>query len=470
MVNAEGPLPQESHQGRPRHRNLVPALLILASLLLLGSPAEATVTSSVTGGVLTVTSDDHGDQIKVRCSESGSVLVNRTGPDSGSVNCSAITSIVVNAGGGADVILLQKVTEVAFSALQLVSVDSGDGGDEVRASGVLDSISAGAGDDFVQASLIHGDTVAGGDGIDRLRTDVDSDVIVSDDALTFPADAILLDSLESVWIDGTDGSQTIDAQLYTGSLIVSSGGGDDRVIGGSGTNDLRSGDGNDEVIGGPGKDRLSTGDGDDTIAGGAGGNTLKAGAGSDVINGGPDNDEILTGEGADVARGHGGGDAFLNVQGRDRLIGGAGNDLFSVFIPETVRSATSFLGGAGKDSLRATHLMRRTVLTDSSIEFVLGGGQIKSVELAFLYASDESQSYPYLIDAQGFSGDVVIGGGPEDDIIIGGSGNDDLFGWLGDDTILGGSGYDHLGGSEGSDRCDGGPGGDRLVHCETRQN
>ena len=359
MLHPDGPLRRSQH-GRPRGRTITPAAVLIASFIVFAPPAEARVTSSVSGGVLTVTSDEHGNRITVRCSESGSVLVNRTGPDSGSVNCSAITSIVVNAGGGADVIFLQKATVVSFPTLQLVSVDLGDGDDEVRASGVLDSISAGAGDDFVQASLIHGDTVAGGDGIDRLRTDIETDVIVSDDALTFPTDTILLDSLESVWIDGTDEPETIDAQGYTGSLVVSSAGGDDHVTGGSGRNVLRSGDGDDEVIGGPGRDGLSAGDGDDTIAGGAGRNTVKAGAGSDVVDGGPDGDYITTGEGNDIARGHGGGDAFLNVQGGDQLIGGAGNDRFQVFIPETVRSATSFEGGSGKDSLQVQNLLRRT--------------------------------------------------------------------------------------------------------------
>ena len=469
MLRPDGQLRPSNDHDRITNRTLAVAVVIVASLIVLAPEAEATVTSLVTSGVLTVTSDDDADRITVGCSASGSLRVNGAQPDSGSVVCSVITSIVVNAGGGADLIFLQRVTEVSFTAIQQVSVEAGDGNDEVLASGVLDSVSVGAGRDYVEASMIQGDTVDGGDGSDTLRTDVESDVIVSNEALTFPAGAVPLTSVETVWIDATDGPETIDAHLYTGSLIVSSGGGDDRVIGGSGQNDVNSGAGDDEVTGGPASDFISAGDGDDTISGGTGGNQLKAGEGNDVVDGGPDGDSIVTGDGNDVARGHGGGDLFASAPGRDQLMGGAGNDNFSLFTPESVGSGTSFVGGSGKDSLKAQNLGRRTTLSDSTIESVIGDAQIRSIELTLLYAS-ESETRPLRIDAHGFSGEVGIVGGYNDDLIIGGLGNDDLFGYQGDDTILGGPGNDRLDGDEGSDRCDGGPDRDRLVHCETRQN
>jgi Ca2+-binding RTX toxin-like protein len=55
---------------------------------------------------------------------------------------------------------------------------------------------------------------------------------------------------------------------------ITSGVGDDTLIGGAGDDTLRGGEGDDKVIGGAGDDRLYGNDGNDTVVGGSGSNVL----------------------------------------------------------------------------------------------------------------------------------------------------------------------------------------------------
>lgn len=152
------------------------ASVVVASIVVMIPPTLAVVTSSVTAGVLTVTSDDQGDEIVVRCSAGGFVRVNGARPDTGPVACADITAILVAGTGGADDIRLQQVNDVIFAGLASVTIDGGEGNDVVRASEIADSITTGGGDDDVLASPADGDSIDGGEGRDVLSTEIASDV------------------------------------------------------------------------------------------------------------------------------------------------------------------------------------------------------------------------------------------------------------------------------------------------------
>ncbi|TDT73141.1 hemolysin type calcium-binding protein [Litoreibacter halocynthiae] len=122
-------------------------------------------------------------------------------------------------------------------------------------------------------------------------------------------------------LTGGGGNDTI----YGGNGFdrIDTGSGDDFIYGGADSADLRdeisSGGGNDYIDSGYGNDEVYAGAGNDTIIGGFGTDRLIGQTGDDVIAGGPLSDLIFGGDGADFVNG-----GF----GHDRINGGAGADSF----------------------------------------------------------------------------------------------------------------------------------------------
>ena len=307
--------------------------------------AEATVTSLVSSGVLTVTSDDSGDRITVGCSATGSLRVNGAEPDAGSVNCSVITSIVVSAGGGSDLILLQRITEVSFTALRQVSVGAGDGDDEVTGGPGKDSISTGDGDDTIYGGtganqlkagdgndLVDGgpdvDYIVTGEGNDVARGQGGGDFFVSapgHDQLRGGSgnDTFSLFTPEAVGsgtsFEGGSGRDSLKVQnlgrrTTLSDSIIGSVVGDTRIKSielalltvteasqplridahdFSGEVGIVGGYYDDLIIGGSGDDDLSGYQGDDTILGGPGNDRVDGNQGSDRCDGGPGKDRLV---------------------------------------------------------------------------------------------------------------------------------------------------------------------------------
>jgi Ca2+-binding RTX toxin-like protein len=434
---------------------------VVAAMTVCTSSEPPGMGSNVDDGVLTVVEGSGDDRIVVGCSAEGNVRVNGRRPDSGTAACEEVASITVNSGGGGDVIRLANVGTTEFPGLSTVSVDSGDGPDVVSGSQVADSIVAGAGDDRIFATPAVGDSVLGDDGLDSLLTKIDSDVTISDDGFTSSGGSFTIGSIESLVVTGGSGGESIDGRAFSGSLKVTSNGGDDRVFGGSGENVLNTGSGDDEVTGGPDRDLIVTGDGKDSLEGGGGRNDLQAGNGDDVVLGGPDRDVIAAGDGADVVSGGGGWDDISGIGVRDEVHGGAGNDTFSL-TEEGTRYPVD--GGEGTDLLRL-RLGSLATLTDSALDTEFGAWPLRSIETADLYGWERSGDMR--VDARGFSGSVLLRADYGNDVLIGGTGDDTISGSVGDDELLGGPGHDTLDGGRGADLCDGGAGKDRRVHCET---
>lgn len=133
------------------------------------------VSSEFLAGALTVDTDAE-DSIEVTELD-GSVLVNGTNPGGSAepVAAADVTSIAVTASGDyANIIDLSGVTPDVFTSLGSVSIDAGEGKDEVFGSAFDDVVAGGPGDDRIWGGrgndYLDGgegnDTIAGGAGED----------------------------------------------------------------------------------------------------------------------------------------------------------------------------------------------------------------------------------------------------------------------------------------------------------------
>lgn len=185
--------------------------------------------------------------------------------------------------------------------------------------------------------------------------------------------------------------------------------------------DLIVGDAADNRIwGNGGNDRLNALGGNDSIYGGDASDDILGGTGNDSIIGGMTEadvgDLINAGTGNDTVFGAGGNDTIQGLAGHDNLQGDTGND--------------SVEGDAGNDSLyggRGADLLAGGLDDDR-----LGGGDGEDT-------------------ASGGDGNDSLDGGTGNDLLSGDGGTDVLFGGDGTDTLIGGLGSDAIDGGEGFD-------------------
>jgi Ca2+-binding RTX toxin-like protein len=202
--------------------------------------------------------------------------------------------------------------------------------------------------------------------------------------------------------NGTTDLYMIDGTVSTTDLIVEGTGGSDLLdasyLGdpdgdsiGTGNDDIFGYGGDDTIIGGAGDDTIDAGDGDDTIV-------WNAGDGSDTIEGG----------------------ASGETDGDTLDITATGNTTSTVFTGDG--TGTTTIGG---DTLDFTDIE----------SFVFDAGTED-------YFDASADTTGVSVDTGG-GDDTVIGGSGSDEI-SGGAGNDAIFGGAGDDTIHGGDGDDVL--------------------------
>ncbi len=190
------------------------------------------------------------------------------------------------------------------------------------------------------------------------------------------------------------------------------------------------GAGNDRIIDGTGMQQLYGEEGDDTLVAGAGNDELFGGAGNDVLQGGADNDLLDGGEGDDFLDGGIGADAIFGGAGRDFILGGGNLTLELKVDTDYFRFATGAYPG---------------------LSFV--GDQ---VSLPHLVGVDPWFPGQWLDTGYAFvEGDLG-------DAIDAGDGDDWVFSGDGADSVLGGSGADYLVGGAGNDYIDGGEDGDTI--------
>lgn len=202
--------------------------------------------------------------------------------------------------------------------------------------------------------------------------------------------------------------------IARGTVIenLTTGSGDDRIVGNGANNVIRSGDGDDTVFGNSGSDRIITGRGNDFVAGGNGYDVIQTGNGADIVNAGNGNDAVYGGYGRDRISGGDGDDTIVGAFGDDTLLGQVGRD--------------NIQGGDGADNIQG------------------GNGNDR------IYAG---------------AGNDTIYGGNNNDFIMDGTGNDRIFGGRGSDTIIFTAGNDIATGGFGVDRFafGAGDGNDRVT-------
>ena len=200
------------------------------------------------------------------------------------------------------------------------TLDAGPGRDDIRSGDGDDTINAGDGDDSISATGFGTDVVNGNAGADFMRASQDrvgdtyrggtgNDTIDYNNEYDAAPQAISLDGAAN---DGANGENdnVVDTENVT------SGEGDDVVIGNDAPNVVDSNGGNDTVSSAGGDDDLSGGSGNDRLAAGTGRDQLTGQSGDDVLDGDDGDDDLSGGGGADTFNG-GLGDGDIANYARD---------------------------------------------------------------------------------------------------------------------------------------------------------
>jgi Ca2+-binding RTX toxin-like protein len=407
--------------------------------------ANATVTPTVAGTELTVTSDA-ADPIAIAAS-GANVTVN--GANVAGANPATLTKITVTGGPGANAITLAGVTKVAFPAVTAVTVDGGAGTDDITGSELNDRILGGTNDPGTR------DTANGGPGDDTLVWNPgQGDDINNGDAGT-----------DTIEVNGGGGGEqfTVKPSATPGRVAF------DRTgptppgpfnldIGTAERLDLNANGGDDSLVSDAGLDALGF---KLDIAGGDGNDTLDGGDGADLIAGDAGNDTITLDDNPlntrDIAQGGDGDDTMIWNGGDDDDVndGGAGNDTVTV---NGAPVAEAFTLNASPTPGHATFDRAATpgpgpfnidIVASERLDMNLNGGDDT-------FASDGAIAALGLkADVEGADGNDTIDGTDAADLLDGGGGNDrivpddnpagtrdDARGGDGDDTIVWNGGDD----------------------------
>jgi Ca2+-binding RTX toxin-like protein len=323
-----------------------------------------------------------------------------------------------------------------------------------------------------------GDTLLGDVGNDSLRGDQGADLLVGGEGVDTvdyareSGDLALVNlSSATVFLGGLElaAGTARDTHGFRDTLVgvenVSTGSGDDQVLGGSGANDISTGGGNDQLNGGDGADTLAGGAGDDTytdddadadtinerenegtdtvrtsqavysiaaiahvenLTGTAdAGQTLTGNAADNIVSGGAGDDRLAGGAGNDTLNGNGGDDTLVyNGLGNDPAHGGAGTDTLVVDFSGATASIVDNpnAGGfgfeasywdRGANSVAFTSIERIQITTGAFADTITTFG-----------GNDEIRTGAGADTLNGGGGDDLLDGGADADAMSGGSGND----------------------------------------------
>lgn len=160
--------------------------------------------------------------------------------------------IITISGSGGSITISGDFEDITYTNPGNITVNAGDGADTI----IVQSLGTYSG------TL----TVNGGDGTDTIQATRDADIAISDTQIIigFGSSPINLSGFELGVLTGGAGPNILSAIGFSGNVTLNGMGGDDFLYGGSG---------NDTLTGGPGDDTLNGGAGNDTLNGGAGNDT-----------------------------------------------------------------------------------------------------------------------------------------------------------------------------------------------------
>jgi Ca2+-binding RTX toxin-like protein len=233
------------------------AAIATAVLVANAAVAEAKVSSSFSGQILTIRSGKRSDRVAVACSADGLVKINGGDPAFGQIACSLVAEVDARMGGGNDRVNLSGVDK-GFGARDFPGFGHGTGA----------AAQLGPGNDRYIGSSAAFNLVLGGPGNDQVGGGAQRDQL-----------------------SGGPGNDVLNGQ--GGNDVILGGTGDDRMQGGDGDDLLSGNAGNDFLSGGAGADLLGGGAGIDRLLGGPGDDQLFGGPGKDRLNGGPGNNTVV---------------------------------------------------------------------------------------------------------------------------------------------------------------------------------
>ena len=242
---------------RPFLRFVLPAA-VTAALLVGPGVAQAKVSASLSGSLLTLRGGKGPDQVTVVC-RGGLVKVNGKNPRTGAIGCGKVSEVDAVTGSGNDRVNLSGVgTDNGFGQRDLpggfghgtgAAADLGPGNDRfVGGKSAFNLALGGQGDDHLTGGRFR-DSLQGGSGNDSLASGFGRDILL-----------------------GNSGNDKLNAGADDD--LLSGNAGDDVLIGGAGADLLGGGAGMDRLFGGPGPDQLIGGPGKDRLNGGKGNNIL----------------------------------------------------------------------------------------------------------------------------------------------------------------------------------------------------
>ncbi|WP_072794296.1 M10 family metallopeptidase C-terminal domain-containing protein [Cognatishimia maritima] len=192
----------------------------------------------------------------------------------------------------------------------------------------------------------------------------------------------------------------------------------------------------------------------DSITGSASNDVIDSLAGDDTVNGGAGHDTLSGGSGNDRLFGGVGYDRLFGGNDNDRAEGGAGNDLLR--------------GGGGEDALLGQD-GSDVLFGDRGNDTLMGGAESDELYGGYqddiLHGGDGDDFLKGELGADTLNGDAgndTMFGGYQDDVLNGGTGDDFARGGGDKDTLNGEDGADTLFGDRGNDVLNGGTGADQL--------
>jgi Ca2+-binding RTX toxin-like protein len=270
-----------------RNVAMIAVLAVPLAPLVLTAPVRASVTTTVAGTSLAVTSDG-ADRIEIGC-PAGNVKINGADPAGVPIDCAFLTRVRVVGGPGTNTIDLAPLTPDALPAVEDITVSGGEGDDTITGSQLGDRLLWRDGD--------GNDRIDGGPGDD---TTVVKGAHSAGDAFTVKPNG------RRVRFERTNLDRFRLDLGKIETLAMNGGGGDDTIRGRSGLASLIG----LRMNGGAGDDTLIGSDGDDVMDAGAGDDTMVCGAGHDVMEGNRGDDRMVwnDGDGSDVMDGEAGRD------------------------------------------------------------------------------------------------------------------------------------------------------------------
>lgn len=407
-----------------------------------------------------------------------------------SLDRSLFTSIVIDARGGDDRILIDEAHGV-FTDSEATTLNGGDGDDTLIGGSGPEIFDGGPGEDVAQLGggsdvFIWGfggesDVVEGGDGVDTVRvngsnagetfTVTANGTRVRFDRLSPAPFALDIGGCEQLSLSANGGNDLLACTGNLAALIqitADGGAGNDTLLGSNGADVLMGGDDDDVVDGNQGVDVAVLGAGNDTFRWdpGDGSDAVEGQAGHDIVEfNGSNAAEIFefSANGARLRFTRNVGN--IVIDGKDveqfdlRTLGSADavtvNSLSGTDVTAINLELAGTLGGGGGDAQPDSVIVRAT--NDSDNLTVAGSGtaatltgmtailNITSLEAALDLITINALDGDDVVDASGLAAGVApltLNGGLGNDELIGSAGGDQLNGDDDSDTITGGPGVD----------------------------